>query len=79
MSRSVRPGTALQDAMINVRRARRKSEHEFEVALGELFVLSSDAFKQRNGFYNSCKKLIEQNKELEKQVQELNYRDQTEE
>lgn len=77
LSRGVRAGTVLQDAMVKVRRARRRSEVEFELALGELFVLASDAFKQRNGFRNKLIETEARLKELEKENQELRYKVQT--
>lgn len=57
LARGVRVGTVLQDAVLKVRRARRRSDMEFEIALGELFVLASDAFKERNGLRNKVREL----------------------
>lgn len=68
LSRGVRAGTVLQDAMVKVRNARRKNEYEFELALGELFVLSSDVFKERNKVKDDCKTLVKECKKLQEEV-----------
>ena len=68
-ARTVRAGTVLQDALIKVRRARKINEHAFELALGELWVLASDAFKQRNGFLNKVKKQEEIIKGMEEELE----------
>ena len=71
LNRGVRAGTVLQDAILKVRRARSKSQNEFEVALGELFVLASDAFRERNGLRNKNKKLLEDNQILVRELKKL--------
>jgi len=69
LARGVRAGTALQDAMVKVRRARKANEYEFELALGELWILASDVFKQRNGFQNQLKKQAEIIKGMEEELE----------
>ena len=56
--------------MVKVRNARRSSENEFELALGEMFVLASDAFKERNGLKAIVQKLIKANGDL---IEEVRY------
>ena len=56
-ARPVRAGTRLQDCVLKVRRSRTVGETEFEIALGELFVCASDAFRERNGLRRKVKEL----------------------
>ena len=55
MARGVRAGTVLQDAVRKVRESRHGTDMEFNIALGELFVLASDAFRERNGLRNKLR------------------------
>lgn len=69
LSRGVRAGTVLQDAMIKVRNARRANEFEFELALGEMFVLASDTFKERNKLRDDCESFVKECKKLQDEVE----------
>lgn len=70
-ARGVRVGTSLQDAMGKVRRCWRKSETEFELALGEMFVLSSDAFVQRNELQKQLQSAKQKIAELTEELEHL--------
>lgn len=71
LAHSVQPGTQLQDVMLKVRRARRRSTNEFELYLGQFFVLASDAFKERNGLRIKLKKAEELAIKMEEEINRL--------
>lgn len=71
-ARGVRPRTTLQDAVMKVRLAYRGRLHNkdtaFELALGELFALASEAFRKRNGYYAELLKCRARIAELESEL-----------
>ena len=73
VAHGVQPGTQLQDAMLKTRRSRRRAGAEFEIALGELFVVGMDACRTRNGLkikLQLANKVIE---ELKAEIESLEF------
>jgi len=69
-ARSIRASTVLQDLFHAIRKQRRGSDVQFNDVWSRAFVICSDAFKQRNGFYNHLVKALKHIRTLE---DELNY------
>ncbi len=61
----VRAGTALQDALEKVKRARKVNEYAFDIAIGELWILAGDVFKERNSLRIKLAQADKRIKELE--------------
>ncbi len=63
-SSGIRAGTHLQDALEKVKRSRKLGEVAFDIAIGELWVLAGDVYKERNGLKIQNAKLLKENQKL---------------
>lgn len=68
INRGVQTGTTLQEAVRKLRRARRSNDNEFEIALGELWVVASDYFVQRNKAIAKSQDLEFENRKLKEEI-----------